>query len=571
MECRELSCVAFIVVPLICFASLGAEGEKEFPEFEFDVWASPPSRQVYSLTGESVVQRILYAAKEEALSIEATAARTGATPEQVQEKLNRLSGFGLVTQQDGGVWISNIPLYTEAEMREAEVIAKKYAEKEAKILREAIPAFERAFAESVLAKQFAWDEVSLILVGGLTADFCVVDRIPFMADNYTEALQPPLVSSSGKRWGYDGFEKVAKRFPSRRWKFYHNQFSKYSGGLARFGYLREKRASEPSRPEGWIRFEQGKILFALADGPKTLSELLKQTGLKENIVRKGLDALTDLHPAAVTLENGKYTSRVPVLCEKDLALFLAEGDRAAALIFQDVVHPFLRERTVKGKALGSRWPLPADTYVRDKALEMLMDEGLIGPAPAASVDWNFGIWGWKGFLPMHDDIRNNVQPDPFLLTPMSEDEAARVGQCNRRKEGVFAQERMADVSTPARAFLTWISAYANSDLDALQLVETEPNHRNMAYVENLRKRGLLEYVGSADVRRLPPVPAEPKDGDVYPVFTMHERGFEEAYVFFYWNGGWRYLGNTARDGRWHTWATEVAGQRVKQLSAGVVN
>ena len=57
----------------------------------------------------------------------------------------------------------------------------------------------------------------------------------------------------------------------------------------------------------------------------------------------------------------------------------------------------------------------------------------------------------------------------------------------------------------------------------------------MAQVENLRKRGWLEYIGGVDIRRLPPVSGDPKDGDVHPVFTGHERGFEEAYVFFYWN------------------------------------
>ena len=567
MKSKKLSCVALMVMLFACGPSLGADNEKGFPEFEFDVWASPPSRQVYSLTGEPVVQRILYSVKEEALLVEAIAARIDAPPEQVQEKLNQLSGFGLVAQ-DGHAWISNIPLYTQDEMRVAEEIGKRFAEKEAKILREAMPAIKRVFQETVVSKHFAWDEVSLILVGGLMADFCVVDRIPFMTDYYTETLQPTLVSPSGERWGYNGFEKLPRRFPSRRWKFYHNQFSKWNGGLARFGCIREKRASEPSHPEGWIRFEQGKILFALAEGPRTFSEMQEQTGLKTDILRKGLDALQNVRPPAIVVQEGLYQSRILVLCEKDLGLLLAEGDRIAAMIFQEVVHPLFKERAAKGKALGSRWPLPADTYVRDKALQILIEEGRIGPAPSASVDWNFGFWGWRGFLPMHDDIRNDVRPDPFLLTSMSEGEAGRIVQLNRRKQRVFGGDPLADISTPAQAFLTWISAYANSDLHALKLVETQTDHLDMAHVENLRKRGWLEFFGSVDIRRLPSVPTDPQDGDVSPVFTMHERGFEEAYVFFHWNGGWRYLGNTPRDGRWHTWAAEMARQRVEVLGGG---
>jgi hypothetical protein len=247
-------------------------------------------------------------------------------------------------------------------------------------------------------------------------------------------------------------------------------------------------------------------------------------------------------------------------------LLLAEGDRIAATIFREIVHPLFEERAAKGKALGSRWPLPADTYVRDKALQILIEEARIGPAPSASVDWNFGLWGWQGFLPMHDDIRNDVEPDPFLLTSISPDEAERLLQFNRRKQRILDGDPLADTSTPADAFLTWISAYANPDLDALQLVDTQKDHLNTAYVENLRKRGLLDYLREVDIRRLPSTPTDPQDGDVYPVFTRHERGFEEAYMFFYWDGGWRYLGNTPRDGRWHTHAAGMAKQYVERLA-----
>lgn len=564
MKSRESSFVALTIMLVVCGPSLAVNNDKSFPEFEFDVWASPPSRQVYSLTAEPVVQRILYAVKEKSLPVEMIAAQVGTPPEQIQEKLNQLATFGLAGQE-GQAWISNIPLYTKDEMQVAEALGQRYAQKEAKILREAIPAIQRVFRQTVLSEYFAWDEVSLVLVGGLVADFCVVDRIPFMAEYYTEALQPPLVSPSGKRWGYNGFEKLPKRFASRRWKFYHNQFSKWNGGLARFGYIREQRAGEPSRPEGWIRFEQGKILFALAEGPQTLPDLQRQTGLNEDVLRKGLDLLQCTWPSAVVLHEGRYRSKIPILCERDLALLLAEGDRIAATVFREVVHPLFEERAAKGKALGSRWPLPADTYVRDKALQILIEEGRIGPAPSASVDWNFGLWGWKGFLSMHDDIKNDVKPDPFLLTSVSVGEAERLVQSNRRKQRILDGDPLADVSTPAHAFLTWISAYANSDLDALELVETQTDHLNMAHVKNLRKRGLLDYIAKVDIRRLPSAPTDPQDGDVYPVFTRHERGFEEAYLFFYWDGGWRYLGNTPRDGRWHTHAAEMAKERVERL------
>jgi len=565
MKSAALSCVALVVILPAGSYSLGAAADKAIPEFEFDVWASPPSREIYALSSEPVVQRILYTIEEKALSADEIAAAIESPPQQIREKLNALAQLGLA-RKDGSLWISCIPMYTEDELRAAEEIGKAYAEKQAAILREELPRLQSVFRRTLLARYFSWEEVSLIVVGALLSDFCVVDRVPFMAEHYTQELQPPLVSPSGKRWAYDGFQKLPQRFPSRKWKFYQNVASKYSGALTRFGYITENRADQPSRPEGWIRFEQGKILFALAEGPQTLASLKAQTALQPEILKKGLDALERTSPPAVVLENGKYRSRVPILCHADLAVLLPECDRVAERIFEQVVRPHHAERVARGKAAGSRWPLPADTYVRDKALQMLSEDGQISAVSSPPVDWSFGFWGWKGLLAMHDQITENVKPDPFLLTPVSDSERNEIARLNHLQDRILAGESLADVSTPAYAHLTRISAYAHSDLAALRQVEVPAEQIDMAHLENLRKRGWVDYIGSVNFRRLPPAPARPADGDVCPVFTMHERGYEEAYVFFFYDGGWRFLGSTSKDGFWHTWAQDAAQEKVQSLT-----
>ena len=59
------------------------------------------------------------------------------------------------------------------------------------------------------------------------------------------------------------------------------------------------------------------------------------------------------------------------------------------------VFPHAENCKARAAELGRRWPLPADTFVRDKALALLADEGLIGPVPAAPVRPRFeaGFWG----------------------------------------------------------------------------------------------------------------------------------------------------------------------------------
>ena len=551
---------------MICLVAqplLARQEAVRFPEFEFDVWARPPSRKVYELTKERVVQSILYSIKEGALAPGEVATMVGQRKSVVVEKLIQLEECGLVRKEEQK-WISNIPLYTKAEIQEAEKIGLKYADKEAEILRREIPKLKELYTETTLSKNFSWDEVSLIIIGAFLSDFCVVDRIPFRAENFSVELQPAL-KTGGRRWGYDGFEKLPTRFASRKWKFYQNVISKSSGGMARFGYFQENRKSPSSRPERWFLIREGKILFALADGPLSLAELERQTGLKRTDLIKTLNEMSAYNPPAVVLKNRKYYSRIPVLTESDFEHVLDECDRIAEEIFNEVVLSNLEERKARAKELGYRWPLPADTYVRDKALQILAEEGLLGVVPTSSVGWNFGIWGWKGFLRMHDQITDDAQPDPFLKTTISDEERKIIGEFNTFRAKVLQGYRFEDASTPAKALLTRISAFANSDVKALKAVQAPSGHINQSYFNNPRNKSWAEYMKRLNIRRVPPAPKETKDGDVSPVFTMDDRGYEEAHVFFYYKGGWKVLFNTPRDGLWQTGVANTLPGKLKSL------
>lgn len=392
-----------------------------FPKFEFDVWGSPPSSKVYELTRDKLVQKILYSIKESSFEPDEIAAIVKDPKSLVLEKLKELERYDLV-KREKEKWISNIPLFVEQEIRQAEKIGLKYALKEAKILQKEIPKLKDIYSKTTVSRYFSWDEVSLIIVGALLSDFCVVDRIPFMPGNQCEDLQPRLGTKGIRKWQYDGFQKLDKRFPSRKWKFYQNVTPKPSGGLSRFGYYRnpnERRKTPPSRPEDWAEYKQGRILFALAEGPLDFQRLQDQTSLKNETLLQALEEMTGYNPPAVLFENGKYRSTIPILSDSDLLLLLPECDRIAQVIFDEVVLPHLEERKTKAKEFGYRWALPADTYVRDKALQILEEQGLLTPVSPPPVDWNFGVWGWKGFLAMHDQVSQNLKPDPFLKTTIS--------------------------------------------------------------------------------------------------------------------------------------------------------
>jgi len=117
-----------------------------------------------------------------------------------------------------------------------------------------------------------------------------------------------------------------------------------------------------------------------------------------------LDEMTGYTPPAVILKESKYYPKIPILTESDLALLLPECDKVAEEIFKSVVLENLKSRKERARELGYRWPLPEGCYARDKALQILIEEGLLSPVPPPPVDWNFCVWGWKGHIPMWGEI-----------------------------------------------------------------------------------------------------------------------------------------------------------------------
>ena len=91
MKSTDLLYATLVTILLTGFCPTEAKNDKSSPEFEFDVWASPPSRKVYALSRELIVQRILYAVEGTALSIQEIADKIEMPEGQILEKLNEMS------------------------------------------------------------------------------------------------------------------------------------------------------------------------------------------------------------------------------------------------------------------------------------------------------------------------------------------------------------------------------------------------------------------------------------------------------------------------------------------------
>jgi hypothetical protein len=543
--------IVFLSLFLILPTYSQSVNDKNGPDINISTWGQTPAG-VRALISEKDVVNILFAVRKKPLSVQQIADQTGQAEAFAEDKLLELERENLAIKE-GGKWLSNFPIFDKKDIADAEKLGLKYAKTEARILEEELPGLVQFYNRTKLSRRSVWEDVSLILMGAFLADFCVVDRVPYMSRNLasTEKLEPWL-EKNGSGWYGAGFEAMEKQFPTKKWDFYQNTVSRYKGGMARFGYFRsldENRMKPPGWPEYFVLEPEGRILFSLAEGPLDIKQVAEKARWKEEDTKNILRELENYDPPAVVFHQGRYENNIPILAESDFNLLLPEFDRVAERIFKEVVIPHHQERERRAKRRGTKWAFPADIiniYVRDKALQILVEKRLLGAVPSPPVKWNFGVWGWNGFLAMDDQVMNGVKVDSFLSTPVSSEEKRWIEKFGDLKEEIIKGARYNNITTPLDAFLTRFSAWIHADLDALNMIEIASGPFDAEAFEKPEARKLVEYLSKLDIWRIHLPGKASKDGDVIPIFTSED----DTHVYFYYEGGWRYLYKTAYTWLW---------------------
>lgn len=553
---------------ILCLQPELASQDQHFQKLHFSTWGSTPPK-IGALLSDQTAQKILFATRRGARSIGQIAVTIGEADTLVEARIKELAQVDLVKGKDKG-WVSNIGLFDENDMREVERLGLAYAARQAEILKAEIPGLKRLYGRTTLSRSFPWDEVSLIIVGAFLSDFCVVDRIPYRSDNlvFAREVDPTLAfEGGGKEWFGVGYVISGKTFPAQKWNFYQNSYSLYKGGLSRFGYFRgidEKRKGPPRGPENFAGAAEGRILFALADGDLDFQQLETQTHLNKERLARTLDELMAFDLPAVIVREGKYRTTIPILTASDFNLLLPELDRIGERIFREIRIAHAKERWERAKKNGSGFIIPSniiDIFVRDKAIQILVESRTLTPVPSPPVSWNFGVWGWKGFLPMREQILRNVQPDLFLKTAISSAEMKVIEESNAMKSRILGGERLLDLSSPTRAYLTRLSGWYHSDSNCLKSVEVPWNETAQSTFERPESRRRAEYLAMLDIVRMRLPEGDPKDGDVVPIFTSEE----DTHVYFYYRGGWRFLYRTAYTWLWNQDVEEYLREGMSEL------
>ena len=112
-----------------------------------------------------------------------------------------------------------------------------------------------------------------------------------------------------------------------------------------------------------------------------------------------------------------------------------------------------------------------------------------------------------------------------------------------------------------------MSGFINSDIQALKVVHEPSIHITTSYLERNENKEKSEFLKKIYIRRLPPFDHETLSSkDVSPIFVMHEEGYEMTFVFFYYEGSWKFLFNNRRgDGLWQTNVKKVLQEKLDSI------
>ena len=386
----------------------GCAGEADVGEqgnITFKLWGSVPfSGQILA---DPVNQDLFRHLRKEAKSVATLGRELGVSADTLTDRLNTLRQHDLVAyHDDDGTWLTRVPVFTVQEVLAAEQVCQTHARHEAHLLKESMDDLRRLHASLSIGPYYSWESLAWIWIGALIGDLTTLDRVRFFPE-FREEKYLPKLHPDGSRWSYVGyirFDQLAYKY--RKWSFYQNHIKDATGGFSRFGYHNppERRATPPKNPLFLAMTDKGDLLFYLNKKPMSINELVQETGLSQVELEPRIQYLKGLDPPALRIEEGKYFSEVPIIPQADFKRLLAFADEVASKIHVEVTIPCGKALARRAKELGLPYPLPDGTLVRDIALRMLVDEGLLPQPPEPPVPWNFGVWGWEGAFPLWEEV-----------------------------------------------------------------------------------------------------------------------------------------------------------------------
>lgn len=324
---------------------------------------------------------------------------TGIPQPAVERKLRDLRKCALVREK-AGRFLVDFPFWDQTLRDQINVLGLDLASQVAGVIESELPGLRDVFGRTSLpSKGFAWDEASLVVVGGLLLDTGLNDRGLRIWQAFDPERDTPIRPGNHRYW-YRAVEGGWGPY----WKFGHDLSHNGSHDLWFGMFYGSKKGHRTVKSESWDVHDERtlSILFPLIrEGSATIETLLRQTGLSEEELRRRLDAMAE--EQVVRVEGHEILPAFPVFQEKDLGILFTEIDRIAAGIIREVYVPFQSRIEERWKAIKPEsWEMAGiDKFIHREVfsraynltLDLLIEKGALPPPPVKAP---FACWGIKG-------------------------------------------------------------------------------------------------------------------------------------------------------------------------------
>jgi proline iminopeptidase len=150
---------------------------------------------------------------------------------------------------------------------------------------------------------------------------------------------------------------------------------------------------------------------------------------------------------------------------------------------------------------------------------------------------------WKDDLAKRPKKKLEVK-SAFLQTPVDPREHEMVQSLEDMKGKVLQGHENHDLSTPAQAFLTLLSAFYHQDSNTVMQVLPFAHRLPQLLAPELRLK-LLEGMGKTTVCRIEVKDQPPQESDLAAIYTTDspDKKINQVFMFGYIQGAWRFLGS----------------------------
>ena len=399
----KISIVIFIQITL--FLGCVDKSEKKNVKVFWGLMGQYPEEKQYNpyeLTREDKeidAASILYSIRRDYKTIEQISKQTEIDIRNVEKKLAELKNCELVTEKDKK-FIVNFPFWDIPLRDTINSLGLELSNQIAGVIKSEIPNLKLLFEKTSFPEQgYNWDDVSLIIIGGLLFDTGLNDR--GLRKMKIFSIEDMPVRPGNYYYWYRAVENGWGNY----WKFGHDMnnddFNVWFGMF--YGNIKGR---EIKWGETWDVFNKNtrKFLFPIIKkGKIQVNELYAELEMQRDSFDIVLHKMEEVK--MVKIKDSVIIPNFPVFQEKDIQILLTKVDSICNMIITDIYIPFLPkiQKTWKDNK-PPNWDIKSvdklfirEVYDRpyNLTLDILIRENILPPSP---VEPPFDYWGLNGYF-----------------------------------------------------------------------------------------------------------------------------------------------------------------------------